>query len=262
MQKIDLTRKRFSRLTVLGEVGRDKHKKILWKVRCDCGIEKIVIGLNLKKGDTKSCGCYFREMRSGIRSDLKGQKFGRLVVLCKDGKGKYRHTLWLCRCDCGVKKAISGISLTSGKTKSCGCLRIDGLSGEKNLKYKLGKSGTSEYRNYASKKRREKKKFLKENELWSFEMEQSCREFFTGCILCCSTKKLTIDHVYSLGNGFPLQIGNAVVLCKHHNSWKSSKWLHELGQQYIILFERAANSFTMYWNKINQDFYDDWMKII
>lgn len=28
---------------------------------------------------------------------------------------------WLCRCDCGKTKIIRGLSLRTGKTKSCGC---------------------------------------------------------------------------------------------------------------------------------------------
>jgi hypothetical protein len=59
--------------------------------------------------------------------DLRGQRFGRLVVLkisqqcTKEGK----KTEWLCRCDCGNLKAIVGRSLCIGHTKSCGCLKSE-----------------------------------------------------------------------------------------------------------------------------------------
>jgi len=49
--------------------------------------------------------------------DLIGEKFGRLMVL------KRENSKWLCKCECGNEKLISGCSLKNGKTQSCGCLR-------------------------------------------------------------------------------------------------------------------------------------------
>jgi len=58
-----------------------------------------------------------------IKKDLTGQKFEKLNVvkfLQRTDKGQ---SIWLCQCDCGnLIKAIGG-NLTSGNTKSCGCLR-------------------------------------------------------------------------------------------------------------------------------------------
>lgn len=54
--------------------------------------------------------------------DLTGQKFGRLVVLARSGKTNDRHAAWLCRCDCGEEKVVSGVNLRRGITQSCGCL--------------------------------------------------------------------------------------------------------------------------------------------
>ena len=58
------------------------------------------------------------------RLELKG-KYGRLTVLHTDGNTKSGHVLWLCRCDCGVEKRFSGYRISSGHTKSCGCLSAD-----------------------------------------------------------------------------------------------------------------------------------------
>ena len=54
---IDLTGKRFGRLTVVKYVDNDKHRNSRWLCLCDCGKEKIIIGQSLKSGATKSCGC-------------------------------------------------------------------------------------------------------------------------------------------------------------------------------------------------------------
>lgn len=58
---IDLTGQRFGRLVVIRENGRSKNKKVLWLCQCDCGNQCTVPGDRLKRGDTKSCGCYRRE---------------------------------------------------------------------------------------------------------------------------------------------------------------------------------------------------------
>lgn len=56
--------------------------------------------------------------------DLTGQRFGRLVVLKRtDNMGK--QTAWLCKCDCGIEKAVPYWNLVSGQTKSCGCYRSE-----------------------------------------------------------------------------------------------------------------------------------------
>lgn len=59
--------------------------------------------------------------------DLTGQRFGRLVAL-KRVEGKNGRKEWLCQCDCGAIKAITAGALTSGETKSCGCLQKELLS--------------------------------------------------------------------------------------------------------------------------------------
>ena len=54
--------------------------------------------------------------------DLTGQTFGRLTVLSKIGRGKSHHIYWECRCECGALVSVRAMSLTTGHTKSCGCL--------------------------------------------------------------------------------------------------------------------------------------------
>lgn len=48
--------------------------------------------------------------------DLLGQRFGKWTAL-KSWGGKY----WICRCDCGTTRTVTNYTLTSGKSKSCGC---------------------------------------------------------------------------------------------------------------------------------------------
>lgn len=47
---IDRTGKRYGRLLVVEYAGKDNRGKHLWKCKCDCGNEKIVVGDNLSSG--------------------------------------------------------------------------------------------------------------------------------------------------------------------------------------------------------------------
>jgi hypothetical protein len=56
------------------------------------------------------------------RIDLKGHRFGRLLVEEFDHSHSHNGAYWKCVCDCGNKKIVLGSNLTNGSTKSCGCL--------------------------------------------------------------------------------------------------------------------------------------------
>jgi hypothetical protein len=47
----------FGRLTVISRGGKDKNRNALWNCRCFCGQECVVLGVNLKNGHTRHCGC-------------------------------------------------------------------------------------------------------------------------------------------------------------------------------------------------------------
>lgn len=59
--------------------------------------------------------------------DLTGERFGKLLVLSK-GENKGKNTTWKCACDCGTIRDYLTYNLISGKSKSCGCQRIETLS--------------------------------------------------------------------------------------------------------------------------------------
>ncbi|GGE47463.1 hypothetical protein GCM10011391_27840 [Pullulanibacillus camelliae] len=55
--------------------------------------------------------------------DLKDKRFGRLVVVEKLDIRKQRRVVWRCKCDCGNYVDVMSTYLTTGQTKSCGCLK-------------------------------------------------------------------------------------------------------------------------------------------
>jgi hypothetical protein len=53
----DLTGKKFGRLTVIERMPNNANNKVVWRCKCDCGNEAVVIGSRLYTGKTVSCGC-------------------------------------------------------------------------------------------------------------------------------------------------------------------------------------------------------------
>lgn len=63
-----------------------------------------------------------------------GDRFGRLVLLEKVGREECGNARWRVRCDCGVEFEAALNNVTSGHTRSCGCLRKEMLRNRKKLK--------------------------------------------------------------------------------------------------------------------------------
>lgn len=59
--------------------------------------------------------------------NLVGQRFGRWVVVAEDGRASDGKAAWLCICECGKRRTVSGGSLRRGLSKSCGCLNLEHL---------------------------------------------------------------------------------------------------------------------------------------
>lgn len=82
---------------------------------------------------------------------LTGLRFGRLIVISRAKNDKWNQTTWLCRCDCGTEKLISGANLRKGNTTSCGCYKIEKITA---LNRTHGQGGvltkTAEYRIWAN----------------------------------------------------------------------------------------------------------------
>jgi hypothetical protein len=87
----DFTGKRFGLLYVISRVGTNKNSKSVFLCKCDCGNYLEVIGANLARGLSMSCGCksessiarelklYFKKRHSALieYKELKSSKTGR-----------------------------------------------------------------------------------------------------------------------------------------------------------------------------------------
>jgi hypothetical protein len=122
---------RFGRLVVLERTTNDRHNKVRWSCRCDCGALKVVGAAELQSGDTRSCGCLQRETSGDTtRRRLAGERVGMLSILRLVPNPKKRAgKLWECLCECGKTCLLSSKNLNGHHYRSCGCVarapRID-----------------------------------------------------------------------------------------------------------------------------------------
>lgn len=113
----NLVGKRYGKLMVVSRAS-NKGKDTYWNCKCDCGNYVTVLGDNLKHNRQTSCGCI-------KANDLTNMRFGKLRALSRsDNIGD--NVFWNCVCDCGQQIKIRSTSLTSGNTRSCGCLVSSG----------------------------------------------------------------------------------------------------------------------------------------
>jgi len=56
--------------------------------------------------------------------NLTDRHFNRLTVISED-RTENKRTYWLCQCECGREVIVQAQNLTTGHTKSCGCLLKD-----------------------------------------------------------------------------------------------------------------------------------------
>lgn len=117
----DISGQRFGSVTVSKLVDMVPNKsgsgrKIsLWEAVCDCGSVVRLTPTRLN-GRLRYCS-HACPMRTRIRRELVGKRFGRLVVEALARPGR-----WICRCDCGGRTSDTlTAALTTGNTKSCGC---------------------------------------------------------------------------------------------------------------------------------------------
>lgn len=131
----DLSNRRFGRLTVIYQAENKVYKNnislVQWFCKCDCGNEIILNTAKLTSGNTKSCGCLFKEKCNMVKKDIIGNRYGRLVVISRDKNTNYKNSTairYKCKCDCGSIVSVPYSSLRDGHSLSCGCLSKELIS--------------------------------------------------------------------------------------------------------------------------------------
>lgn len=120
-QAVDLTGKKFGRLTIISQFRKNRVKYVHCK--CECGNERDINAYSVTSGKTVSCGCFKGEQVSKtLFKSVKGERFGNLVVIDEYMTEGYIHKC-KCRCDCGNEFECNLNYLRTGKNPNCGCLR-------------------------------------------------------------------------------------------------------------------------------------------
>ncbi len=140
----DLSNKKFGELVALTPTEERSEGTVVWKCLCSCGNEIMASAKRLQRGEIRSCGC-LKEKKFHIETQI----FGNLTVIEPLNKKLDWKTKWRCKCSCGQLCEVSYGNLSSGHTKSCGCLkRVESRTCVKGtivecLKAKLAKNNTS-----------------------------------------------------------------------------------------------------------------------
>ena len=118
---------RYNRLVIINEVPAEERSRKARELicKCDCGNTIKVKASNVFSGNTKSCGCIWKESLLRAKHDIVGKRFGRLIAneeVRKNGRICFR-----CKCDCGKLTTVNVHNLLTGNTQSCGCLHKETL---------------------------------------------------------------------------------------------------------------------------------------
>lgn len=96
------------------------------------------------------------------QKNLQGLKFNNLTVLFlvdHNEDKKYRKRYWKCICECGKETVVATAQLTTGKTKSCGCIKsVSNASNSRKSRFKIIKPNAGYYHIYRAYKNGAKKR--------------------------------------------------------------------------------------------------------
>ena len=132
-----------------------------------------------------------------FHSDKSGNRYGMLTLVCQlDSRQANGSFKYLVQCDCGESKVVGFAQMTSGRTKSCGCLQR--RKGSESPAYKHGRSKTKDYYNEL---------VMRQNYGLEYHEYLSMVEEHKGvCAICGAQppvgqhkKRLNIDHCHKTG---------------------------------------------------------------
>ena len=90
----------YGKLTTLQTIGKDKNNNYLWKCKCECGNIIVTTTVNLKSGNTTSCGCIISKGEAKITKILEEnnipfkKQFTFDDLYINDGKAKFDFAIF------------------------------------------------------------------------------------------------------------------------------------------------------------------------
>lgn len=178
---------RYNKLEIIECIQGGSNRPV--RVRCDCGIEKIVGFTDVRTGKIKSCGCFLREVTKlrnrEKRFDLQGETFG-LLSYVEEAPDRNGYRMIKCHCACGSEVIIPATGAINGHSKSCGCLKLmiskDRIIQENSKRTRKDLTGSSFGR------------YIVKNES---HRNNNLRQYFWNCIckICCDKKVIRSDNL-------------------------------------------------------------------
>jgi len=84
--------KKFGQLTVEFLLDERRHGQKVYSCICDCGNTSVVLGANLRKGNSTSCGCFRKKTCSILMSSLNRRHGETNTKLWRTWKGVVERT--------------------------------------------------------------------------------------------------------------------------------------------------------------------------
>lgn len=187
----DITGQKFNRLTVLFPVV-GTGGGVFWACQCECGNYIITRGDGLRRGTTKSCGCWNTEVRIqqcnkrnlNKANEIFNQHFEFITPLKLLDVNEQQERLVQCKCSCGNIFTTRIGHLKSGHTKSCGCQKNNLITESKKKDLQSQRFG----------KLTAQRSVLLENGKWGWECICDC-----GNLINVRTDYLLSGHTKSCG---------------------------------------------------------------
>lgn len=167
-----------------------------------------------------------------IVKNIINKKFGRLLVIRQlEERGNRGQIKYECLCDCGNKHIVTGESLRSGKSKSCGCFKKDYIPKNKILDRE--KALWKQLYNSTIKKRSKKLNYISDIDIDEFIKISKSRCNYCG-LEKSNILKDRIGNFYLKYNGIDrinsskgYMKNNSVACCKYCNIAKNTMTVKE-----------------------------------
>jgi len=120
--RADLIGMMFGDIQVLGFAGVHKSQTY-WRCRCGCGKEWTVLGVSIKNGNTKSCGCGERVSKDAVHDKLDPYLMaGTNIAIIRSKKLSINN-----------KSGVRGVHQRKDNGKWVGSIKIDGRQKNKSF---------------------------------------------------------------------------------------------------------------------------------
>ncbi len=170
--------------------------------------------------------CFFVMNHPANFYDRIGFRYSRLVVIGYAGQTVGKKSRWLCRCDCGSEKIVSGANLQRGSVLSCGCF---GREAARLRLFTHGQTNSLEYKSWCGMKDRCTNSNSKDYPRYGGRGIKVCKrwlkfENFLADMGRKPTPKHSIEMVGNFGNYEP---GNCkwATAAEQSNNRRSSRFL-------------------------------------